>query len=235
MPTTGSGKAIASRNATTHGLFSRDVVLPALGEDPAGYTLLEAEWMKQLPPRTLLERHYVEKIAAASWRLRRLHRWQAQLFEDPTLTETERLDRLEKVMRHETALQRQIDTSVKMLSKDAPLLYASRAKDAVLDSTQTAQREYDTNEEDAVHVELKVQERLRCVREATEAAAVSLADAPLDPVAVQPETADESEICRNELQAILKSPFRLTEYLEPGHRHHPEPRVFKLNGHRCRK
>ena len=135
-------------------------------------------------------------------------------------------------MRHETALQRQIDTSVRMLSKDAPLLYASRAKDAVLDSTQTAQREYDTNEEDAVHVELKVQERLRCVREATEAAAVSLADAPLDPVAVQPETADESEICRNELQAILKSPFRLAEYLEPGHRHHPEPRVFTLNGHR---
>ena len=228
MPTTDSGKAISSRNATTHGLFSRDVVLPALGEDPAGYALLEAEWMKQLPPRTLLERHYVEKIAAASWRLRRLHRWQAQLFEDPTLTETERLDRLEKVMRHETALQRQIDTSVKMLSKDAPLLYATRAKDAVLDSTQTSQREYDTNEEDAVHVELEVQQRLRCVQEATEAAAVSLADAPLDPVA-EPRS---NEICRNELQAILQSPFRLTEYLEPGHRHHPEPRAFKLNGRR---
>ena len=66
MPTTGSGKAIASRNATTHGLFSRDVVLPALGEDPTGYALLGAEGMKRLPPRTLLERHSVEKIAAAS-------------------------------------------------------------------------------------------------------------------------------------------------------------------------
>ena len=66
MPTTNSGKAIASRNARTHGRLSCDVVLPALGEDPTGYALLEAEWMKHLPPRTLLERHSVEKIAAAS-------------------------------------------------------------------------------------------------------------------------------------------------------------------------
>ena len=36
-PKTQHGKAIASRNATTHGLFARDVVLPALGEDPEGY------------------------------------------------------------------------------------------------------------------------------------------------------------------------------------------------------
>ena len=35
-PKTERGKAISSRNATTHGLFARDVVLPALGEDPAG-------------------------------------------------------------------------------------------------------------------------------------------------------------------------------------------------------
>ena len=74
----------------------------------------------QLAPRNLLERHYVEKIAAASWRLRRLHRWQAQLFEDDTLTEDERLDRLDKVLRHETDLHRQIDTSVKMLNATCP-------------------------------------------------------------------------------------------------------------------
>ena len=85
-PRTPDGKAVAARNATTHGLFARDIVLPALGEDPQGYKSLEAAWLAQLPPRTLLEQHYVEKIAAASWRLRRLHRWQAQLFEDDTLT-----------------------------------------------------------------------------------------------------------------------------------------------------
>ena len=76
--------------------------------------------MAQLPPCTLLERHYVEKVSAASWRLRR---WQAQVFEEAGLTEDEPLNKLEKTMRHETALQRQIDTAVKLLNKDAPQLY----------------------------------------------------------------------------------------------------------------
>ena len=88
-PKTSDGKRIAARNATTHGLFARDVVLPHLGEDPAGYEALHLELAADLRPANLLEQHYVEKIAAASWRLRRLHRWQAQVFEDPDLTEDE--------------------------------------------------------------------------------------------------------------------------------------------------
>ena len=54
MPTTNSGKAIASRNARNHGRFSCDVVLPALGEDPTGYALLEAEWMKHLDRKSVV-------------------------------------------------------------------------------------------------------------------------------------------------------------------------------------
>ena len=139
-PRTTQGKAVSARNATTHGLFARDIVLPSLGEDPEGYRQLAEEFTAQLAPRNLLERHYVEKIAAASWRLRRLHRWQAQLFEDETLTEDERLDRLDKVLRHETALHRQIDTAVKMLHRDVPQLYKSRARDqALLETMQTEQ------------------------------------------------------------------------------------------------
>ena len=88
-PKTTEGKRIAARNATTHGLFARDVVLPRLGEDPQAYEAFLAELTHQLNPKNLLEQHYAEKIAAASWRLRRLHRWQAQLFEDMELTEDE--------------------------------------------------------------------------------------------------------------------------------------------------
>jgi hypothetical protein len=128
-PRTPDGKAVAARNATTHGLFARDIVLPSLGEDPQGYTQILDELNAQIKPHTLLERHYVEKIAAASWRLRRLHRWQAQLFEDRTLTEDERLDKLDKVLRHENHLHRQIDTAVKMLNKDVPQLHTRRARE----------------------------------------------------------------------------------------------------------
>ena len=131
-PKTPQGRAVAARNATTHGLFARDVVLPALGEDPAAFETLSATLDLQLAPGNLLERHYVEAIAAASWRLRRLHRWQAQLFEDETLTEDERLDKLDQVLRHETALHRQIDKAVKMLARDVPQLFEGRARKKAL-------------------------------------------------------------------------------------------------------
>ena len=125
---------------------------------------MEAEWIAQLQPRNLLERLYVEKIAAASWRLRRLNRWQAQLFEDETLTEDQRLDKLDKVLRHETNLHRQIDTSVKMLNKDVPQLYKGRARDrALLDTMQT---ELDCREdrENELEVEFEARERLKAMR-----------------------------------------------------------------------
>ena len=179
-PKTEHGKAIASRNATTHGVFARDIVLPALGEDPEGYAQLQAEWTKQLVPRNLLEQHYIEKIAAASWRLRRLHRWQAQIFEDDTLSEDERLDKLDKVLRHETALHRQIDTAVKLLAKDVPQLYARRLHDQVLEDLHVTERECRDEPETDLTVSLETSNRLYQLRKATTQAANELSEAPLD-------------------------------------------------------
>ncbi len=179
-PTTTDGKAIASRNATTHGVFARDIVLPALGEDPGGYQQVQDELVAQLRPGNLLERHYVEKIAAASWRLRRLHRWQAQLFEDGTLTEDARLDKLDKVLRHETALQRQIDTAVKMLAKDVPTLYARRARAEALDSLQLSERECLADGELDMGVAMEARNRLYQLRKSTNQAVNELSVAPLD-------------------------------------------------------
>ena len=198
MPTTPQGKAIASRNATTHGLFARDVVLPSLGEDPEGYRQLADEFTHQLQPRNLLERHYVEKIAAASWRLRRLHRWQAQLFEDPSLTEDERLDKLDKVLRHETALHRQIDTSVKMLNKDVPQLYKSRARDRALMDTMQTERECREIADYELEVEFEAREQLKRMEEAT--ASPTLDYARLD-------TAQKGmKNCQNEPASLSSSP-----------------------------
>ena len=205
-PSTDPGKAIASRNATTHGVFARDVVLPALGEDPEGYSQLQAAWTTQLIPRNLLEQHYVEleqhyveKIAAASWRLRRLHRWQAQLFEDATLTEDERLDRLDKVLRHETALYRQIDTAVKLLAKDVPQLYARRLRDQVLEDLHVTERECRDEPETDLGVTLETGNRLYQLRKATTQAANELSEAPLD--------AAHTPICQNELPPLPSAPL----------------------------
>ena len=191
MPNTQPGKAIASRNATTHGLFARDIVLPSLGEDPQGYQQVAQELTAQLRPNNLLERHYVEKIAATSWRLRRLHRWQAQLFEDETLTEDERLDKLDKVLRHETALHRQIDTSVKMLAKDVPQLYARRVRDRVLEETQISERECREDVGDERSVDLETRGRLWRIRQTTEATVEALSQAPLDTERMDTEQMDK--------------------------------------------
>lgn len=86
--------------------------------------------------------------------------------------------KLDKTLRHEIALQRQIDAAVKMLNKDAAQLYAQRTKDLIMDETQTTPRECLSNEEEAVNVELKVQDRLRRIRMDTEAAGLALAEAP---------------------------------------------------------
>ena len=176
---------------------------PPSAKTPKATGSLEAEWMAQLPPRTLLERHYVEKIAAASWRLRRLHRWQAQLFEDDTLTEGERLDRLDKVLRHETALHRQIDTAVKMLNKDAPQLYRPRVRDQVLEDTQISERECREDADDERAVAMEIRNRLYRIRKATKQAGAALAQAPLDttPNAEADESPGEraGEPCENEI------------------------------------
>ncbi len=191
---TAEGKAIAARNATTHGLFARDVVLPHLGEDPAGYQTLADELAKQLAPQNLLEHHYVEKIAAASWRLRRLQRWQAQLYEDSALTEDELLNRLDKTLRHETALHRQIDTAVKLLAKDVPQLYARRVRARVLEDAMLSERECAECLEDDAAISMEVRNRLGRIRKATDLALPRLVTAPLDTLACE-----NTENCDNEL------------------------------------
>jgi len=195
MPTTNDGKAIAARNATTHGLFARDVVLPHLGEDPAAYQTLADELAKQLAPQNLIEHHYVEKIAAASWRLRRLQRWQAQLYEDDTLTEDELLNRLDKTLRHETALHRQIDTAVKLLAKDVPQLYARRIRARVLEDAMLSERECADCLEDDAAISMEVRNRLGRIRKATDCALPRLAAAPLDTL----PSDNTHEKCQNEL------------------------------------
>ena len=159
-PKTDGGKRIAARNATTHGLFARDVVLTHLGEDPAAYEAFTAELKSQLGPRNLMETHYAEKIAAASWRLRRLHRWQAQLFEDPALSEDEALDKLDRVMRHETALHRQIDTSVRMLARELPALFEERIRKQMLAGEHATEQGCRQNLDLAAFIQEAVKKRL---------------------------------------------------------------------------
>ena len=145
-PKTAAGKAVAARNATTHGLFCRQTVLPHLGEDPAGFQKLLDTLSEQLRPRNLMESQYLELWADASWKLRRLSRLEAQVWED-SLDEDARLAKLERLIRLQTSLRRQLDRAVRMLSQDVPNLFAHRTREDILaklhlTETQCAENPY---------------------------------------------------------------------------------------------
>jgi hypothetical protein len=99
-PRTGLGKSIASRNAVTHGLFTRQPVVP--GEDEAEFKTFTAHWLEELLPAGALEEFLAERIISIAWRLRRVGQIEARLFQGDN-PETHPLSRLS---RYEVALER---------------------------------------------------------------------------------------------------------------------------------
>src|SRR4051812_2541472 len=69
-PTTPEGKARAALNGTRHGLAGPFRLLP--GEDAAAYGRLRAALLARHAPADAAEEHWVEELAFAAWRLRRL-------------------------------------------------------------------------------------------------------------------------------------------------------------------
>ena len=73
-PKTRLGKAIASRNAITHGLTTSDIVInsPHLTENAQHYDHLLKSLFDELRPNGVLQQHLVIKIANCLWRYRRV-------------------------------------------------------------------------------------------------------------------------------------------------------------------
>ncbi len=78
-PNTPEGKAAARYNATKHGLLAEEVLLP--GEDAETLKALGQSLRGELQPVGELEDLLVDRIIAAHWRLRRLGRVEAGIFE----------------------------------------------------------------------------------------------------------------------------------------------------------
>ena len=77
-PRTEAGKALASRNATRHGLLSKEVVLPT--EDANAFAEFAERLTAALTPEGELECVLADRVVAATWRLRRLHQVEVQIF-----------------------------------------------------------------------------------------------------------------------------------------------------------
>ncbi|MBN9122904.1 MAG: hypothetical protein J0I06_27825, partial [Planctomycetes bacterium] len=75
-PRTVAGKAVVSRNATTHGIYASVPVVP--GECPDAWDAHRAGVVASLAPVGLLEVNLAERAALLLWRLRRLARYEAE-------------------------------------------------------------------------------------------------------------------------------------------------------------
>jgi len=77
-PRTPEGKALISRNAVRHGIFTRDLIIPAGDgkEDEQEYRELLDGLITSLNPSGQLECLLVEKVAVDYWRLRRVLRFE---------------------------------------------------------------------------------------------------------------------------------------------------------------
>jgi hypothetical protein len=78
-PKTPEGKARSAQNALKHGLRAlKHVVLP--GEDAAEFEALEAAIVGELAPEGALQSALAQRVVAATWRLERAERIEAELF-----------------------------------------------------------------------------------------------------------------------------------------------------------
>ena len=77
-PKTPEGKAKVATNSCTHGLCSRNAILPE--EDPAEFQALLAGFLSEFQPASAREESHVRELASAEWRLRRIVRLETGIF-----------------------------------------------------------------------------------------------------------------------------------------------------------
>lgn len=79
-PRTAEGKAAASRNAVTHGIFCKDLLVG--DEDPAKLEAFQHGVCQRMKPRDAVEAQVVEQYLHCAWRLKRLRRTELWLYQD---------------------------------------------------------------------------------------------------------------------------------------------------------
>lgn len=78
-PRSAVGKAKSSRNATTHGLTARAVLIS--GESPEEFAALREQLIVECDPVSVIDWQLVEKLACDFWRLARIPAFEAALYE----------------------------------------------------------------------------------------------------------------------------------------------------------
>lgn len=76
-PKTLQGKTVTAQNALKHGFFSKEILLD--GESKKDFESLKMEFYDQFNPQSFLERLFLERALAATWRLSRITQMESVL------------------------------------------------------------------------------------------------------------------------------------------------------------
>ena len=85
-PVTAEGKRRSSRNATSHGLLARHIVMR--DESPEGFEAVLNEHLDRLQPADGMEFGMVEEMVVSHWRLRRAWAIETRLLENDAAAQT---------------------------------------------------------------------------------------------------------------------------------------------------
>jgi hypothetical protein len=126
-PKTERGKAVVARNALRHGLRAEKVT--SFDEAEADFLAFHAAQRDAFAPADAIEEQLVERIAFCAWRLRRIYRTEAEMFNAfrhtrPQFHDTEMAtvfdvaaDKMIKVSHYEVALDRALHRAYVMLER----------------------------------------------------------------------------------------------------------------------
>ncbi len=124
---TAEGKAISAKNATKHGLTSKEAVLAS--EDQSDFDALLHQYRCLYTPGTPDQRFLVQQLAESEWRLRRARRLETQFFnehsEDQILNDKEISAALARLNRYEGAIERSYYKALKAVKAEMKLTEAN--------------------------------------------------------------------------------------------------------------
>lgn len=105
-PRTPLGKARSAKNATTHGIFCRDLLLE--GENKMMFRNLRESLILRLRPQDALELMFVDRIVQAQWRLNRCQAAEHAAHRNKAVSSMGRADRkIQRILRRQGVTSRQ--------------------------------------------------------------------------------------------------------------------------------
>jgi hypothetical protein len=112
-PRTPEGQARSSQNARTHGLTARDLIIAA--DEREEFNELLNDYQTDVKPKGAIQQTLFDELVAAAWNLRRVRRMEVQLCSDTKLEDEQLQNKLDRLARHKTRIERTFHRSLKEL------------------------------------------------------------------------------------------------------------------------